>query len=76
MYPELKKLQRIAEIMAPIEKQVSDLLGNFVPHIRSWLKKEVLFHWDKQINWSFQVIIELSQKLNVKLLRYYDKVLW
>ena len=75
MYPDLKKLQGIAEIMAPIEKQVSDLLGNFVPHIRSLLRKEVLFHWNKQINWSFQVMMELSQKLNVEPLRYYDKVL-
>ena len=37
------------------------------------MKKDVMFYWDDQINWSFQEIKTLLKKAQLKPLRYYDR---
>ena len=85
--PDPKKIQGIKEMTPPETKQQLQLflgmvayMGNFVPHLshhtkllRQFLKKDVTFYWDEQINQSFQEIKMLLKRATSKLLGYYDK---
>ena len=42
---------------------------------RAVLKRDNVFHWDQQVNWSFQQIKVLILKAHETPLRYYDRML-
>ena len=47
-------------------------LSHHMELLRVMLKKDNMFHWDQQVNQSFQQIKALILKANETELRYYD----
>ena len=89
MHPDPEKVQGITEMTPPLDKQLLqsflgmvNYIGTFIPNLshhtellRAMLKKDNMFHWEKQQNQSFQKIKSLIVKANKTLLRYYDQIL-
>ena len=75
MHPDPKKVQGIAEMTAPTDKQqlqsflgMVNYMGTFIPNLshhteplQAMLKKDV-FHWEEQQTWSFQQVKTLIAK--------------
>ena len=88
MHPCPKKVQGIAEMTLPTDKQqlasfigMVTYMGNFIPHLshhteplRQMLKQDALFHWDEMANAAFQKIKQLIAKTEEQPLRYYDRM--
>ena len=87
MHPDPKKIQGIVEMTAPQDKQqlqsflgMVNYMGTFIPNLshhteplRSMLKQDAVFAWDKVKTRSFQQIKNLILKANETPLRYYDR---
>ena len=85
--PDPDKIQGITEMTPPQAKQeLQSFLGavnylqTFVPHfshhtepLHALLKKENIFMWDENSNFSFQKIKSLLQRALLKPLQYYDR---